>query len=111
MRGIKKLRLEEYITAQNATEDYSTGDLVRTAGTAFNFWGKIEDKKSNTTVLDGKRLDNHQLAIICRTRDVDAVTNGTELTLDSNTFTYQVEDKFDYDFKFHSMIIASAISN
>ena len=112
MRGSQHIRLEECITANNSVEDYSSGDLVVTRGTDFNLWGRIADRRSLSSVFDGqKRLNNHTIGIICRTRDVEDVNIGTELTLDSNNITYQVEDVFDHDFKFHSMVIASAVSN
>lgn len=112
-RGIrgKFPKLNEYTRATNTTESYDTGDLMITAEEQFFFWGKIEDKRSINTVLGGKRLDHKDLLITVRTRDVGAVDIGTEIELDSNTFLYQVQDKFESDFKFHSHLVCAAITN
>ena len=111
MRGRSHVRLDEYVTATNTVEDYSTGDLVISRADTFNFWAKITDNKSVSSVLEDKRRDNKKVTLICRTRDVENVDIGTELSLDSNTFLYQVEDKYSSDFKFHSTIEAYAIIN
>ena len=114
MRGAKgkRIRLKEFITANNTTVSYDTGDEVSTLGPDIEFWGNVKDVRSETTVFDGaKRLDHAKIEILCRTRDVAAVTNGTRLTLDNRTSAYQVSDIYDYDFKFHSIIVANAIIN
>ena len=111
MARSKRIRLKEYIQANNTIESYSSGDLVVTTGPSIFFWGNIKDMRSPTAVVLGNRDDNRKIEILCRTRDVVSISNGTELTLDSRAGTYQVDDIFDSDYKFHSIITAYQITN
>ena len=112
MRGGRAPRLNEFITAQSVTVDHSSGIRpTKSRDTAVSFWGSITDKPSLVSPVDGQRFTNKRIEIICRTRDVASLGTNTEITLDSDDFTYQIEDMYESRWKFYSTIIAFSITN
>ncbi len=106
----KKIKLNEYISLQETTETHVDNELVVTNGTVYNFWGKIEEKRSNSTdsglFAEGRLRDNRIIEITARTRDTEDVKLGGELTFDSIDGTFNVADKFDMEFKHYVTILA-----
>ena len=105
-----RFKLDEYISLQVPTEDYSTGELVVTNTTVTNFWGSISEEKSNAQSgglhTDGRIRDNKIIKITARTRDTEDVLIGGELTFDSVDGTFNVVDIYDMDFKHYVVILA-----
>ena len=103
-------RRDDYITATLPTQSYDEdGRLVTSGSTTIEFWGNIDDVKSDLTVGGGKRRDARMIKIEVDSRDVEDLTIDYTLTYGGSSDRFQVVDIFDSDFRFTSMVIAQYI--
>ena len=106
MFGNKVGLRDTYVTANNVIETYADQEPVLTNGPDINFWADVKDDKSGSIYVDGVRVNRRMIELICDSRDVSALSNGTKLRIDNDNRTYQVDDVYDHEFRFTSMVVA-----
>ena len=106
---------DTYCTVTNLNDDsrdaYETGEYVPSTASTVSFWGEVKDLRTLTDYVDNKALEKRGVSIECDTRDVTTVTNGSELRLDTSAIIYTVDDVYESDFRYTSMVIAYEIMN
>lgn len=115
---MSKYRLNDRVTLQVPTEDYSTGTLVVTDTANQSFWGEIQRIKTPAVeniglardYTDGRLRDRDIITIIARYRDTEDVVVGSELTFDSRDGTFSVSDLYDVEYKRYVGIVAERTS-
>ena len=100
------------VTANNVTQDDTGITPQRTLGPDINFWADVTEMPSPVSPVNGKRLNIQKIKLLCDSRDVAQVGINSQISIDTNSsLNYQVEDKYDEDFRFTTCLIAFAIPN
>ena len=99
MRGAQ-IRMSEYFTASGGgtvTEgEFGTNTITPVT---FNFWGNVDDEKSDRVLDNGKRYDEVKLTVIARADDVQNLTIDHTITMEGDDRTYVVTDIHGSDLK------------